>query len=93
MYLILAKDSRRPPAATVPIDAEKVELFDGFVAYAGVYPIAGDQISHHIDISRNQAWTGTIQVGQFKIDEDSLYIRSMSSKRPPTGRQSSFTPV
>jgi hypothetical protein len=92
-YLSYGADNRSSPAATVAIDAEKIELFDGFVAYAGVYSIEGDQVSHHIDISWNQAWTGTTQVRRFKIDGNSLYIRSMPGKSPLSGRQSSFTLV
>jgi hypothetical protein len=89
MHAILTKDGRKPPVALVATDAEKIELFSGLIAYSGTYSIDGDKVSHHIDASWNQAWTGTIQVRQFKIDGDTLYIRTMPAKNALTGRQSS----
>lgn len=89
MYAILTKDGRKAPVALVPTDAEKIELFSGLIAYSGTYAIEGDTVSHHIDVSWNQAWTGTIQVRQFKIDGNTLYIRTMPAKNALTGRQSS----
>jgi hypothetical protein len=77
MYVIIAHESRKPPLALVLTDTEKLELFDGFAGYAGTYTIDGDRISHHVDISWNQAWTGTSQIRQFKIDGNSLRIRSL----------------
>jgi len=88
MYAILIKDNRKPPTALVPTDAEKVELFGGMIAYAGAYTTDGDKVSHHIDASWNQAWTGTTQVREFKIDGNTLHIRTAPSKSPVTGNQS-----
>jgi hypothetical protein len=56
------------------------------VAYAGTYTIDGDKVSHHVDISWNQAWTGTIQVRQFRIDGDRLQIHSVPAKSFQDGR-------
>jgi hypothetical protein len=61
----------------------------GLIAYAGSYTIDGDKVSHHVDASWNQAWTGTTQVRQFKIEGNSLHIRTMPAKNALTGRQSS----
>ena len=77
---------RKPPAGDVPSGAEKAGLYDGLVAYAGTWSIDGDKVSHHVDISWNQAWTGTTQVRQFRIDGDRLYIRSMPAKSFLNGR-------
>ena len=89
MYAILIKDNRKGPAAFVPTDPEKAELYSGLIAYAGSYTIDGDKVSHHVDASWNQAWTGTTQVRQFKIEGNSLHIRTMPAKNALTGRQSS----
>ena len=89
MNAILIKDGRKLPAALVATDAEKIELHSGFIAYAGAYSIDGDKISHHVDASWNQAWTGTTQLRQFKLDGHSLVIRTMPAKNALTGRQSS----
>lgn len=90
MSAILVKESREGPAALVATDPESIELYRGLIAYAGSYSIDGYKITHHIEASWNQAWTGTIQVSLFNIDGKSLYIRTGPSKSPMTGRQSSI---
>jgi hypothetical protein len=89
MYAILLKEGRNAPDALVPTDAERVDLYSGLIAYAGTYSIEGDKVSHHIDASWNQSWTGTTQVRQFRIDGNSLYIRTLPAKNPMTGKESS----
>jgi hypothetical protein len=89
MYAILIKEGRKAPAALVPTDAERVDLYGGFIAYAGTYSIEGDKVSHHIDASWNQAWTGTTQVRQFRIDGKTLRIKTQPARNALTGKQSS----
>ncbi len=89
MSAILVKESREGPAAPAATDPESIELYRGLIAYAGSYSIDGSKITHHIEASWNQAWTGTTQVSQFNIDGTSLFIRTGPGKSPLTGRQSS----
>ena len=93
MYAILIRDGRKAPATLVPTDAERVELYGGFVAYAGAYSIAGDKVSHHVDASWNQAWTGTTQVREFRIDGKALYIKTLPAKDLLTGKETVSTLV
>jgi hypothetical protein len=88
MYAILVEDKRKGPAGTAPTDAERARLYDGFAAYAGTYTIEGDRVTHHVDISWNEAWTGTAQVRRFRIEGKVLYIRSVPAKNPRDGRLS-----
>lgn len=88
MSAIIVRDGRKAPSAVVPTDSEKIDLYSGVIAYAGTYDINGDKVSHHIDVSWNQVWTGTTQVRQFRVDGESLYIRTMPAKNPLTGRRS-----
>jgi hypothetical protein len=89
MSVILVKESRKGPAASVATDEESVELYRGLIAYAGSYTLNGHTITHHIEDSWNQAWTGTSQVSQFNVDGNSLFIRSGVGTNPLTGKQSS----
>lgn len=89
MYAILVKDGRKAPAAFVPTDAERIDLYSGLIAYAGAYSIEGEKISHHIDASWNQSWTGTTQVRRFRVDSRYLYITTLPTKNPLTGKESS----
>jgi hypothetical protein len=79
MYGIVVRGGRRPPAGADPTDPEKIELFTGMGAYAGTYTIEGDKVNHHVDVSWNEAWTGTTQVRQFKIEGNTLQIRAEDS--------------
>ena len=88
MNAILVKDGRIPPAAFVATDAERIDLYNGFIAYAGTYRIEGDTVSHHVDASWNQSWTGTTQVRRFKIDDNILSITTLPTKNALTGRES-----
>jgi hypothetical protein len=89
MHGILLKEGRKAPDTLVPTDAERVDLYSGLIAYAGTYSIEGDLVSHHIDASWNESWTGTTQVRQFRIDGKSLYIRTLPAKNPLTGNTTS----
>jgi hypothetical protein len=89
MSALLVKESREGPIGLVATDPESIELYRGMIAYAGSYTIDGYTITHHIQTSWNQAWTGTTQVIQFNIDGKSLYIRTGPGKSPLTGKQSS----
>jgi hypothetical protein len=89
MCAILITEGRKAPAALVPSDAERVELYNGLIAYAGTYSVEGDKVSHHIDTSWNQSWTGTTQVRQFRIDGNVLYTTTLPTTNPMTGKESS----
>ncbi|HEX7908474.1 MAG TPA: lipocalin-like domain-containing protein [Paraburkholderia sp.] len=89
MSVILIKEGRKAPNTFVPTDAERVELYNGLVAYAGTYSIEGDKVSHHIDASWNQSWTGTTQVRQFRIEGNTLYVKTLPARNPLTGKTSS----
>jgi len=89
MSAILIQEDRKAPASLVATEAERIDLYGGLIAYAGSYSIEGDKVSHHIDASWNQAWTGTTQVRQFRIDGKTLYITAMASKHALTGRETS----
>ena len=88
MQVILTKNGRKAPASSLPTDAERIDLYSGLIAYAGTYSIEGDKVSHHIDASWNQSWTGTTQSRQFKIEGKFLYIKVLPAKSRLTGKDS-----
>jgi Lipocalin-like domain len=92
-YAIIAQQNRKPPAGVVPTDAEKLELFGGFVACAGTYTIDRDGVSHHVDVSWIEARTGTTRVRRFKIAGKVLRIQSIPAENPRDGRLSSSSLV
>ena len=92
MQVIVTADGRKAPVNLVPTDAERIELYGGLEAYAGTYSIEVDIISHHIDASWNQFWTGRTQARPFKIDGNTLRIEAhgklaAGQSNSPTGRE------
>lgn len=86
VFLIL-KDNRARPEQMPPSDEEKIALFDTMFAYSGSYTVESDRVVHHVDLSWNEAWTGTDQVRFCKVDEHTLTYTSSPGKNPFDGRE------
>ena len=87
MYAILTADNRIKPEAANPTPDERAKLHQSLVAYAGTYTVQGDKVIHRVDISWNEAWTGTDQVRFFKIDGNTLTVTTAVQKSPIDGRE------
>ena len=61
-------------------------LFDTMFAYSGTYTVESDRIVHHVDLSWNEAWSGTDQVRFCRVDEQTLTYTSTPAKSPFDGR-------
>lgn len=53
---------------------DKLVLFGTMIAYAGTYAVEGDTVTHEIDISWNESWTGTKQLRIIRIEGDKLLL-------------------
>jgi hypothetical protein len=62
MISIVTSDNRVKPHKVNPEDEERIKLHQTMIAYAGTYTLESDKVTHHVDISWNEAWTGTDQV-------------------------------
>ncbi|MEQ1773815.1 MAG: lipocalin-like domain-containing protein [Burkholderiales bacterium] len=77
MMSITVEENRAPPAGEVLTDAERVRLFKSIIsAYSGRYVVEGDSVIHHVEMSWNEAWTGTKQVRRFRVEGDELVIET-----------------
>lgn len=75
MNAILVKDKRPRPADMAQATTEdKAQLFSSMYAYAGTFTVDGKTVTHHVDISWNENWTGTHQVRNVRLEGDRLYI-------------------
>ena len=74
VQVIGVANGRRMPAGTSPPDNERVALYDTMFAYAGTFSIEGDKVIHQVDVSWNEAWTGTDQIRTFAMSGDVLTI-------------------
>jgi hypothetical protein len=77
MMSVTVEGNRKPPAAAVLTDEERVRLFKTIVsAYAGTYTVEGNKVTHAVELSWNEAWTGTRQVRYFSVRGDTLTIET-----------------
>jgi Lipocalin-like domain len=84
MVLVL-KDDRKSPLGLVPTADEKLALYDTMFAYSGTYTVKPDRVIHHVDMSWNEAWSGTEQVRFCKIEGNVLTYTSAPAKNPLGG--------
>ncbi len=77
MMSITVEEKRAPPAGEVLTDEERVRLFKSIIsAYSGRYTVEGDTVIHDVEMSWNEAWTGTRQVRKFAVNGDELVIET-----------------
>ena len=88
MMVINVRGDRKRPAGAQPTSQEAVDLFQSVLAYGGDYTIDGNEITHHVDISWNEAWTGTKQTRVFRFDGDRVHLSTKPSPDPVHGRMS-----
>jgi hypothetical protein len=56
-------------------------------AYSGTYTVHPDRVIHHLDMSWNEAWSGTEQVRFCKIDGNRLIYTSVPARNPLDGQE------
>ncbi|HKM82456.1 MAG TPA: lipocalin-like domain-containing protein [Candidatus Acidoferrum sp.] len=83
----MLKNDRRRPSGLLPTDDEKLALYDSMFAYSGVYTVNPDRVVHHLDMSWNEAWSGTEQVRFCKLEGNILTFISAPAKSPLDGRE------
>jgi Lipocalin-like domain len=84
-YALVVSRDRALPSSLPPSTDEKLKLFDSMLAYAGTYTVDHEKAVHHVDVSWNEAWTGTDQVRFYNLDGHRLTISGAPAKDPHTG--------
>lgn len=51
-------------------DSEKAQAYSSMLAYGGRYTLAGDVITHQVDISQFPNWVGGAQQRRFEVNAD-----------------------
>jgi hypothetical protein len=74
MQVIGAASGRMVQAGPDPPENGRVALYDTMFAYAGTYSVEAGKVIHHVDISWNEAWTGTDQIRLFAINGNFLTL-------------------
>lgn len=87
MYTIITGDNRITPHDAAPTDDERVMLHRTMSAVAGTYTVDAEKVILHVDISWNQAFTGTDQMRFYKLDGNTLTLTTPPNKSPADGRE------
>ena len=82
MMAMMFGDHRAAPSGPIPSDAEAIALFRAIVAYAGTYAVEGNRVTHSIDASWNEAWTGTQQIRFYELDGTILTLTTAPARSP-----------
>jgi lipocalin-like protein len=88
MIVINTRADRAKPKGASPTPAEAADLFRSVLAYAGTYTIEGNEVTHHVDISWNEAWTGTHQMRIARFDGERVHLSTKPTPDPVDGRMS-----
>jgi hypothetical protein len=84
MMGLVVHETRSPPK----VDEDRINLHKYMVSYSGRYTVEGDKVVHHVDVSWDEALTGTDLVRFFKREGDRLTITTAPSKNLITGVES-----
>jgi hypothetical protein len=93
MSLFIIDPKRKPSSGPKPTDAEAVDLYRTMIAYSGAYSLEGNKVTHKIEVSWNQAWTGTNQQRFIEVKDDQLIIKTPPIISPVSGKESVSTLV
>jgi len=75
MLVLIVKDDRPTPDDLARMtDQQRAELFKSMIAYGGTYTFDGKTVTHHVDISWNQIWTGTNQIRNVTFENRKLIL-------------------
>ena len=88
MMVINARSGRAKPKSAAPTPQEAADLFQGMLAYAGSYTVNGNEVTHHVDVSWNEAWTGASMVRVAAFDGDRVHLSTKPTPDPVNGRMS-----
>jgi Lipocalin-like domain len=93
MSVFIIDPKRTKPAGPKATDAEALELYRTIIAYSGSYSIEGNKVTHKIEFSWNQAWTGTNQQRFVDVKDNQLTIKTPPIISPVSGKESVHTLV
>lgn len=87
MSVFIAHPKRKPSVNPKATDAEGADLYRTMLAYSGTYSIDGNQVTHQIEVSWNQSWSGTKQQRTFEVQGDILTIKTEPTISPVNGKK------
>jgi Lipocalin-like domain len=88
MIALITRRDRTAAANDRATPAEAEALFRSMLSYAGTFTVEDGVVTHHVDISWNQSFTGGVQKRHFKLEGDRLILSTPQSHDPIDGKMS-----
>ena len=86
IVIITAEQRPKPRDISSMTDRERAALFDTVTAYSGTYSFDGKSITHPVDLSWNEIWTGTDQVRDVTLDGNKLLLTTRPAPNARDGK-------
>ena len=90
MQAIGTSSERIAPYPRAVTDEQRAALYQTMFAYAGTYSLETGKVTHHVDVSWNEVWTGTEQVRFIEVKGNILTIQSRAID-PASGMEAQYT--
>ena len=77
MTAMISYSGRKPLSGADRIASppdERAAAFATFLAYAGRYSVAGDHVTHHVEVASVENWVNTDLVRRIKIQGDRMTL-------------------
>jgi len=69
MFIVTGEGRKKPVS-----DEDRIAAFRSMIAYSGMYRVEADRFITQVDVSWNEAWTGTEQARFFKLQSDTMTL-------------------
>ncbi|WP_162560894.1 lipocalin-like domain-containing protein [Methylobacterium durans] len=93
MVMIAHEGRGKPRDAANPTDEERAKLQKTILAYGGTFNFDGKAVTTKVDISWNEAWTGTTLVRDVQLDGNRLTLKTRPAPFSADGKPSIVTLV
>ena len=88
MMVVQVRSDRPKPKGDIASTQEAEALFRSMLSYAGPYSFDGREVTHHVDISWNESFTGSTQKRFVALEGDVLKLSTPQSLDPIDGKLS-----
>ena len=88
MIALITRGDRKAGANGRPTPSEAEALYRSMLSYAGGYTVDGDVVTHDVDLSWNESFTGSRQKRHVAFDGDHLILSTPQSPDPIDGKMS-----
>ncbi|MFC5552585.1 lipocalin-like domain-containing protein [Methylobacterium iners] len=92
VMVVIAHEGRKKPVSNDKMtDEDRIGLHKSLVAYAGTFSFDGKNVTHNIDTSWNEVWSGTSQVRNAEYKDNKLIISTPPFRFNVDGKMSVVT--